>query len=93
MDSQEKVVQNSRKSVARLPKLKKNYAKTSYVEVGIEKNTPPGPLADCFPKSSLKARKHVKTILKCKVSSRKCHKTGCVQWIRKKKWSRTRYIA
>ena len=42
MDSQEKVVQNSRNNAARLRKLeKKNYAKTSYFEVGIEKNTPP----------------------------------------------------
>ena len=41
MDSQEKVVQNSRNNAARLRKLENNYAKTSYFEVGIEKNTPP----------------------------------------------------
>ena len=41
MDSQEKVVQNSRNNAARLPKLKEQKAKTSYFEVGIKKNTPP----------------------------------------------------
>jgi|OM-RGC.v1.038362891 hypothetical protein len=41
MDSQEKGAQNSRNNAARLRKLEKNYAQTSYFEVGIEKNTPP----------------------------------------------------
>ena len=66
MDSQEKVVQNSRNNAARLPKLEKQKAKTSYISRSRhpEKHASSGnrPLADCFPKASLEARKHVKTL-------------------------------